>query len=282
MTQTTHKLCSSEHGVTRRTAIGTSLACLALSALSLTGCGASKDFTAESPDTVQTDTSVQDAADASQDVSQESQLPAEAFDGSIFTVPDAFDTTFDDVLSRVQQTVPDAVTVAVRFASAIEPGVTPDWDYLLASQDERAYYVAFTQSDVTVARMGSSFVKGTEWGQIPSTNDVKIDAAQAYALACEAAQQEAMPKAVGLYAFLTLYSEPAGEADPTYDYEDAGMTWYFDFNYLIEAPATQADAKVPNTDNAQSTDTDEKLKQTRGMYCVAVDATSGQTTIVAR
>lgn len=204
-------------------------------------------------------------------------VPAdEPFDRDVFTVSDAFGPAYDDVLAVARQTAEDALPIAVRFTCEVEPGVAPVWDYLFASQQEHSYYVAFTRSDTVMARMGTSYIKGPEWAQIPTVENVKVDATQAYELACDLAQREGLPLAQGLYAFLTLYSEPAGESDPSYEYEDEGMTWYFEFNPTQGEDAAQVGyvedlGKEPKTP-----------AKTPRMYCIAVNAANGEAAVAAR
>lgn len=219
---------------------------------------------------------------AGSDIDKGTAPAAEPFERALFEVLDAFGDDFPSVWETVRGTADDAVPIAVRFASEVSVGTKPSWDYLFASYEKQTYYVAFTRGETSVAAMGASFVKGKDWAAIPSPDDISVDASEAYGLACDLAEEEGLPKAYALYAYLALYEEQEGSGDPSYAYDSQTMTWYFEF----ETTQIQAETKTANDSDVADGQTGNTAQAAGSeaedgqMFCIAVDAATGAASVI--
>lgn len=176
---------------------------------------------------------------------------APRFDPASFTVEDALGDTYQQALAKAQEIAPDAMLFALRSSHAVTPGQTMVWDYMFASQKELRYYIAFTGDVVSVSELGKCTMKFAEWENVPSADEIKVDAATAYQSVCEAATD--MPEPSELYVYLILYSEEADTAATEYSYSDEPLTWYFEFT-LPEGKAAGSKDEEDEAGTAGSND----------------------------
>ncbi|WP_172623362.1 hypothetical protein [Arabiibacter massiliensis] len=158
-------------------------------------------------------------------------------------------------MDAMRQEAPDAVLLAVRTSTVVEPETRCSWSYLFGSEGEGCAYTAFTsEGKAYPAYLGVYEIDDEEWASIPPADEVGVDADQALSLALDAWGGE--EAAENCYVYLLTHI--AENEDPS-----AGtMKWYVEIN-------------MPDADGEALAATDGESPSGSAEAAFSVDARSG-------
>lgn len=121
----------------------------------------------------------------------------------------------DVARSAISTMAPDAKLLLVQTATSLAPTETPVWAYLFGSPTNDKTYVVYVSNGKTMqaAEYGTAGLSEKEWGEVPGTDDWKIDSAAAYDKAVDASGLSAAPSFYNM-GFLT-YVPSSDETNTT-------------------------------------------------------------------
>lgn len=128
--------------------------------------------------------------------------------------------------SALSTTAPDAKLLLVQTANVVTTTSTPVWQYLFGSpKDGSIFAVTVADGKVTATQpYGSAGMETSEWADVPSIDEWKIDSDAAYksALAFDKANNDKMPWAMGFVTYVPKSAQTSTTIDP--------LTWSVSFD----------------------------------------------------
>ncbi len=132
--------------------------------------------------------------------------------------------SLDKARSSLSTMAPDAKLLVVQTAQSTTPTQTPVWAYLFGSPKSDKIYVVYVTNGQSMGAQeyGTAGLSKTEWGQVPSTDAIKIDSDVALKDGLKAAGAKGDPAA---YMMGLMTYKPKTDTSTV-----SAMTWTMQFD----------------------------------------------------